>query len=736
MTTKRGIEILGLTGIIQVITENKSSGILYTRSGNQEKYIYFRNGNVQMVASPNSPSILAEALRRSFQEVDDETLESIFQAQGETAQPLTTILQEMGAEEDFIIELCRFQIGEEIFETFVWPDVQFEFSDEEPPANLFRDDLIALPIEINPGMLLMEVARRLAEWENISETFPSKKDIPYIAKDIYEELSEEETHLLSLTDGANDFEEVFSECRLPMFQAMCIYQQMKENGYISLRTSSELKEMAEFEEFREDVMKCIKLYERAEELGEKDIGTISWLAEAYESSGLIGKAVTKYKELGDQCLAIEDLEGSIRAYARVITYAPEDLEAHDQYVIVLFQNGQYQEGAHAAIVYARKLAVEDKQKAIQILEDAYQRNPLSPEVLEYMATLHYELGMNVEAIFTYTNLANLYKSRGLFDETVAAYGKILELDNANIEGRIELAKTYLLMGNHEEGVAEYKRLGDILRQSGLITNTFGFEYLINVCEKIIEFEPTNLSAREWLADVYIYRQDYEKAKMVLLELLDFLQGGEKSEALVSVLQKLVQIEPENRDYHRMLAQTYHHLDRFLEATQELVCVGDLAIEEGTAILQSGDQQGSVDIFMESLQAFNDVLSMEPFNLDVRQKRAELLQKLGSVPEAVEEYKLICNMTKAVHNYHDALIALFHIVELAPDVEVSAFWELARICERQHKDDLAINFYKKYALRSLEQGDLGEVSLACRRVAALAPDDRDVEKWRNIAMTLK
>ena len=730
---KKDLEILGLAGIFQGIADNKRSGILYVQSGNQEKYVYFKNGDIKMVASPNRPSILAEGMRRAFGQIDDETLEASFQMQGETGKPLSTILLEMGADQQFIEELCRFQMGEEIFELFVWPDIQFEFSEKEPAEDLFRSDLLALEIAINPGMLLMEAARRLDEWKDISEKFPSPKDIPYIAKDIYEdELAPEQIHVLSLTDGGQDFEEILATCRLPQFQAMQILYQLHESGHISLRTAEEMKEMAEFDEYRDNIFKCIKLYERAEDLGLRDISTISWLAEAYESCGLISKAVGKYKELGEACLDTEDFSGSVKAYARVITYAPEDLDAHSRYVEVLFQNGQFQEGAQASILYARKLAVDDKRKAIQILEDAYQHNPLSPEVLEYMATLYCELGENIDAIFTYTTLANLYKSRGLFDETVESYKKILHLDNENIEARIELANTYLLMGNHEEGVNEYKRLGDILRLSGLIEDSFGFNYLINVCEKIIQFEPSNLSAREWLADVYIYRRKHEQAKALLLELLEFLQDGEKPQSLVSVLQKLVQLEPYNRDYHRMLAEIYHRLGFFEEATLELICIGDLAIKEGSDCLQRGDDENGYQVFAESLEAFNAVLLIEPFNLEVRQKRAEILHQLGDAEGAVEEYKLVCNMTKAVNNYHDALTALFHIVELAPDYEPTAFLELARLCERQNKPDLAINFYKKYARRSLVRGDFGEVMQTCRRLLTLLPNDEESKSWRSIA----
>jgi tetratricopeptide (TPR) repeat protein len=738
--TRSDLEIIGLTGILQGLLENKRSGLLYTKSekqGNLEKYVYFQRGNVRLVTCPNQPSILAEALRRSFEQVDDETLENIFTSQAETGKALTEIILEMGAEEQFIIDLCLFQITEEILELFTWPDIHIDFQEKEPPEGLFREELMALPIELNSGVIMMEAARRLDDWQKLKEAFPSNKDIPYICEDIYEELSEEQVHLLEKTDGVNDFQQILSDCRLTKFTAMCyLCDMLVEKKYLAVKTGTELKEMAALEEFTDDIYKRIRLYERAEELGESEIDTIEWLAEAYESCGLISKTVAKYKQLGEYALMQNNLQRSIDAYALVIQYAPEDMEAHAKYVEVLFQYGKLKEGSESSLVYARKTAVENKEEAIQILENSFQYNPLFFEILEYKAVLHCELASTIDAIFTYMNLANLYKARGLFEETLNSYRKILVLDEANIEARIELANTYLLMGKHEEGVAEYKRLGDILRMSGLIQSSFGFTYLIKVCEKIIQFEPKNLSAREWLADVYLTRKEYDKAEVVLFELLEFLKDGKEPRELVTVLQKLVQIEPENREFHKKLANAYKSVEHLDDAAQELIIVGDLAIEAGSRYIENDEQEKAEATFRESLEAFNEVLEVEPFKLEVRQKKAELLNQLSLIEEAVTEYKLIASMTKAIQQYHDTLTALFNIVELSPTREVSAFLELARICERQQKPKLAVNFYKKYVNCSLQRGDFYEVSTSCRRILSITPNDEEVIQWRDIAEKLK
>jgi len=735
---KKDLEILGLSGIFQGIYNNKRNGILYVQSGNREKYIYFWNGNISLVASLRRSSILAEGLRRSFGQIDDETLNTVFQIQGETGKSLSTILLEMNADEEFISNICLLQMGEEIFEIFIWPDIQFEFLDQEPSDVLFPPELLALKIEINPGVAMMEAARNLDQWKNFVEEFPSLKDIPYICADIYD-LSPEECHLLTLCDGGHDIEEILKLCRLPMFQAMSLLYNMSKNlGYLRLRTADELIQMAQFDEFRNNIHKSIKLYERAEELEGVSIDTLRWLAEAYETSGLIGKAVAKYQKLGDLCLEKEDLDGSIEAYERVIAYAPENLSVHKQYVNVLFQKEEYEKGSKASIVYAQKISLEDKSKAIEVLEYAYQNNPFSAEVLEYMATLYNELGKYDDACFIYTTLGNLYKRQNDFDATIIAYKKILDINAKNIEARFALANTYSQIGMKVEGLQEYKILADLLRSKEFLESSFGCRYLIIVCEKIIEYEADNYAAREWLADVFLYQENFEKAKVYLLELLEFLEKSsfeENLETWVSVLQKLVQLEPRNRDYRRMLAETYHRLEYYDDATNELITLGFIAIAEGTELYSQGKDQDAQELFQESLDALNFVLIIDPFHLEVRKKRAELLEQLGHIDVAVEEYKCISNMTKAINDQYDTIEALLHIVELVPD-EIGAILELAKMYEKQNQIDLSNKFYKQYAYHSLIQGDFGEAIQTCRKLSALLPNDEDIIQWREIATELQ
>ena len=51
------------------------------------------------------------------------------------------------------------------------------------------------------------------------------------------------------------------------------------------------------------------------------------------------------------------------------------------------------------------------------------------------------------------------------------------------------------------------------------------------------------------------------------------------------------------------------------------------------------------------------------------------------------------------------------------------------------NNFSINFYKKYARRSLIRGDFGEVLLVCRRLLNLNPNDSETKNWRSIALDI-
>jgi tetratricopeptide (TPR) repeat protein len=481
---------------------------------------------------------------------------------------------------------------------------------------------------------------------------------------------------------------------------------------VQLKNAQELKQMANLDILRNDTFKCIKLYERIEELGLKNFDTMNWLSKAYENTGLTNKAVEKYRELGANTLENNLYEEAIRAYKKVVNYAPEALEAYEKLISAYNKAGQREKAAEVSAVYARRVSVFDKRKAIMVLDEANKNFPASPSNLELMATLYLEMNDKENAILTYNILANLMKKQKDVEQTLEAYRKILGIDRANIKAHLELAKGLIGLEKIPEGVAQYKELGAVLINLVLEnpTNMEISDILVSVCESIIRYEQNNIIAREWLVDTYIARKDEKTALNILRELLGLLQKEENSMKLIANLRKVVGMDPEDFRSRKMLADAYLAQGKRAAAINEYMQLGVKTYEKSD--------------MRRAKEAFEAILELDPFNLTARHKRAEIFNHLNIQVRAVEEYKLVGYLAKSVGMIPEAIQAFSSVVELATDKELGCIIEVARLCESVQDNPKAIYYYKSYAAKTLSRGNYGEAHYASSRVLTMDANDAE------------
>ena len=733
-------DIFGLPGVFQTISDHEKSGTLQVQKDDGEIYICFKRGVIQMTSFPHRRSVLAEALiRRS--DLSKEQVEKIFAKQRETKKTLLATVQDIDFPDSkikdlkFIAQICHGQASEDLYEIFSWPNMRCSFMENQIPET-FDQDLLALGLEINPGGVVMEAARRQDEWGIIRQILPSNKDVPYVVHqeadaawaDREKKLLKENEDLskeligtvLGIVNGIRDFDELLDLAHISNFKAMKLFSKLAEFKRIKLKGAEDLKQMANLDILRKDIHKCIRLYERVEELGLRNFDTITWLAKAYETSGMTSKAGEKYRELGNAATEQHLYEDAVRAYNKVVEFTPEDLESYKRllnaYKMLPGSHNMRDRGAEIAAIYARKVAVMDKRNAIGILDEANKNFRSTPANLELMATLYQQMGDRGNAISTYNLLANLMKKQKDFEKTLDAYHKILAIDPTNIKAHLEIAKGLVELGR-PEGVSQYKELGTLLSEhlkSGTTSAEDICTTLIQVCETIIQFEAQNIQAREWLVDSYIFRKEKNTAITILRELLTLLQKEQNLPGLVSNLQKITQMDPEDFASRKLLADTLQRMQQKNSAIQEYMQLGLMTYERND--------------MRRSREAFDAIVTqLDPFNLVARQKRAEIFSNLNLRAKAVEEYRLVGYLCKAVGQIPEAIQAFAKMVEHSPEKELSGILEVARLCDIQKQQKQAITYYKMYAGENLKRGNYGEVHFACSRILLL--DTHDVEAMK-------
>lgn len=538
-------------------------------------------------------------------------------------------------------------------------------------------------------------------------------------------------HILQLINGVRDFEEILEQARMTHFVLMNVCTSLVNAKILQLRKVDELQQLVDLDIVQEDPKKCIRIYERMEALGHKNINTVKWLAGAYESAGLTSKAVEKYRELGTLSMENTEYSEAIRAFRKVIEFASDDkvqLEAYEKLISAYIKWGRREKAAEVSAKYARKVAVTDKRKAIMVLETANNNYPSSSSNLELLASLYLEMGDKENAIQTYGILANLLKKQDDSDRVLDAYRRILAIDPGNVQSHIELAKGYIVLGKNTEGLRQYKILGQILNQfiqgakhDPTATGSLGTvaPILIDVANTILNYEPDNIVIREWQADTYIAIGDEKNALNILRTLLLILQ---KDEALLgrleSTLRKIIVLDPDDFKSRKLLADSLLRQKKRNNAIQEYM-------QLGMRCLQKNDPR-------RAREAFDAVIAIDSFNITARQKRSEIFGALNMQARAVEEYRLVASLTKAIGMVPEAIEALSHIVGVMGDKEISCLEEMAQLCEALGDNTKAVEYYKNYAIKSMSHSNFGEVLEACTKILRIDPNDAIVQRWKKLA----
>ncbi|WP_372366735.1 DUF4388 domain-containing protein [Candidatus Uabimicrobium sp. HlEnr_7] len=720
------LEILPV--VLKQIHETSQTGTLMVENDEEEIFIYLKEGMIRSLAFAHGKSILAESLR-NFDKINKETLRAIFFKQREMITSLLDALRNCESvpdefkDENFLANICRNQIEEELYDALNWEGIKCEFMQNELSEEVFDLDLVNLPINIKFEALLMEAARRADEWEVIKEIIPTTKDIPAKVVAQSESKSEDDKRIFDKIDGKLNIDEILTLVRLSNFQGMKIMSDLIKTEKVRLKTVDEIAKMTRLDSIRNDGEKCISIYELLESKGYKDYETISWLARAYDKKGLTAKAAVKYNEQGQIAFDEDKYEEATKAYNKVVDFSPDNLEAYEKLIHCYYKSSLLEKAAEVSAVYARKISVKDKRKAIMVLDEANKNYPSSSSNLELMASLYIEMGDKENAISVYYILAMLMNKQKKPELALSAYRKILAINPNDFHAQIELGDGLIKLNKHNEAVDQYKNLGKSIfsEMKDAKGNERGSEdALIEVCKWIIKYEPESIIARDWLCEAYVHKKKIEEAIKSLKENIELLKKSDNKDSLVTRLRKLIKLDPDDFNNRKLLSSILFQMERRSESIAEL-------IDLGTHFYDRSDLR-------KAREAFESLLSIDPFNLHARHCHANILRQLHRHARAVEEYRLVGYLAKSLGMHKEAIEAFSKVIELAPGTERAQYMEIAHLYECLGEYEEAVNYYFTYAKKSLTHGNYGEVRHICSRIQELKPQHDGAKSLKEQAET--
>ncbi len=712
------LNIMDLPSIFQALSAAKRSGTLRVTRQDEEKLIYFRKGSIESVVAPRKKQrMLGEALMK-YGAITEEQLQEALQKQREWRIDLGGALLRLGVvQEEELQKALVFQLTEEICEVVAWQDVHCEFRAGEPPEEISKLSREGVAVSVNPESVIMEAARRIDEWELLKQTLPSMKDVFVVIADIthyYENPSQDgvELEVVSYIDGLRDVSEVVEKARMSKFEVLKTLYNFVTQKEIAPLTPIQLAQLAANCASQGQFEKCIKLYERAEELGLTEFDLDCRLARTYEALGKGDKAIKKYIAHAEQALQDGDIDETIVTYGKIVGLNKWELKTHEKLIDILMSHERHEEAlAESANLSQKLLERGEESKAISMWQKMTEALPSSPDPYRHLADMHRRAHRTVQTIIELENLAGLYLSGEMAEEAIATFREMLELDRECVQARLSLAATLADTGKTEEAVNEYNALAETLSKSGVIHDSGNWTFLMDIYEKIVTLEPSNVSSREWLSRAYIENGLNDKAVSCLRQMAEIRRAEGRLADIPKPLKRIIELQPEDTDTQLELSKVYFELGDILNAVETYRQIVETALEKRE--------------FGLAKRAATRLLKADPYNVVAHQALADVFADVGEKDRQLDELRKVGWLSYFSDDYATAVKAFEEVLRLdKKSVEIAL--ALSNAYELSGDNEKAFRYYISLAKNSLKRNDLSIARWAGQRALQIDGKGKSAE----------
>jgi tetratricopeptide (TPR) repeat protein len=699
-------KIIDIADILQSLGNKRWTGTLQVISHGRNVYLFFREGVIQHSKADTSKVVLGRALFKlgKLDEADLNLALNDFETAGKKIGQACVELGLVQAED--IKEALAFQAREGVLDLFTWEDVDARFHPNEPPLPaVFAPDDLETRLNLAPMGLLMEAARRADEWEMVKAQIPTLHEV--LVSTLPEGapgMTPGDRRILALVDGFRTASEVADAAPTANFEALKHLAELHKNGVLRRLEAIDLAKVALEAEREKDLEKALNLYELAQGRGLGDrVDLAKRIARVHHLLGRTAESLRHWHALARRCEEAQNRPQAIEAYRAALALDPVNVEAHEKLARLLVESDRKDEAATQLRFLIEELGRSDPPDAGKLVHAYEELLKLAPEdeaALRRISELHVERGDTVHAIVRLDELAQALIARSAREDAVAVYYRVLEIDEECLEGRLSLAQCLAQLGSTDDAVREYRRLADTLYKSGLIANSINWSFLFKVYESIVEIEPASTPAWEWLAKAYAENGQTDLAISRYLGMAKSLQpkdeGTKPPVTIVAPLRKVVELNPENTEVRRQLANALRALDKVPEAVRELHDLAQVHVAHGNS-------PAAIDALDEGLHA-------DPFHLDSRKLVADLHERAEEMDAAFTAWADLGVLALRGGLHGDANEAFRHALAIKPD-DAAVLLECARAEELRGRTTEAALLYGKLAQVETAAENLGRARFA-------------------------
>jgi DNA-binding MarR family transcriptional regulator len=231
MSLKGNIETFYLSSILQLLAQDKKTGILTIAEQDRIVRVYIKNGNI-IYAVGTQKEVRLGYLLRTKGIISAEELQKALALAKQRNEKLGKILVEKGfISVETLKKFIHQQVRDILYDLFLWKKGDFEYVDQD--FNLDQE----FATELNHMEVILEGTRRVDEWGILKKNIPDKQMVFKINRSVEEKrdtvnLTANEWRIISLINGKRTVQQVIEDSGNDEFSVYRVINSLISSGLI------------------------------------------------------------------------------------------------------------------------------------------------------------------------------------------------------------------------------------------------------------------------------------------------------------------------------------------------------------------------------------------------------------------------------------------------------------------------------------------------------------------------
>ncbi len=208
-----------------------------------------------------------------------------------------------------------------------------------------------------------------------------------------------------------------------------------------------------------------------------------------------------------------------------------------------------------------------------------------------------------------------YLNQGKVSQAITEYQQILRHDAKDQATLMTVGDLYARQGDMAHAIEYFERLAQVYLSDGFNSKA------IAIYKKIAKLAPNELQPLERLADLYVQQGVLSEARPLFLQIAEVHLKANRSQKAVEILQRLLDVEPDNPRVQMRLAELYNVMGQKKEAAHTYLSYAQRLLDRGEAD--------------EGVKLVDRALELEPANASALLLKGKILASAKKTPDAIK-----------------------------------------------------------------------------------------------------